>query len=36
MTFFQGASEMIIYPLLLSPPMPENCPISASLIYEDL
>jgi len=27
MTFFQGASEIIIYLLLLSPLMPENCPI---------
>jgi len=35
MTFFQGASEIIIYLLLLSPLMPESCPILASLIYED-
>jgi len=35
MTFFQGASEIIIYLLLLSPLMPESCPIFTSLIYED-
>jgi len=35
MTFFQGASKILIYLLLLSPLMPENCPIFASLIYED-
>jgi len=35
MTFFQGASEIIIYLLLPSPLMPESCPIFASLIYED-
>jgi len=36
MTFFQGASEIIIvYLLLLSPLIPETCPNFASLIYED-
>jgi len=35
MTFFQGASKIIIYLLLLSPLMPESCPNFASLIYED-
>jgi len=35
MTFFQGASEKIIYLLLLSPLMPESCSTFASLIYED-
>jgi len=35
MTFFQGASEIITYLLLLSPLMPESCPIFASLIYKD-
>jgi len=35
MTFFQGASEIIIYLLLLSPLMPESCTIFASLICED-
>jgi len=34
-TFFQGASEIIIYILLVSPLMPESLPIFASLIYED-
>jgi len=27
MTFFQGASEIIIYILLLSPLLPASCPI---------
>jgi len=27
MTFFKGAIEIIIYPLLLSSLMPESCPI---------
>jgi len=27
MTFFQGASEIIMYLLLLSPLMPASCPI---------
>jgi len=27
MSFFQGASEIIIYLLPLSPLMPESCPI---------
>jgi len=36
MAFYQGASEIIIYLLLLSPLMPESCPsIFANLIYED-
>jgi len=36
MTFFQGASEIIIvYPLLLPPLIPESFPIFVSLIYED-
>jgi len=35
MTFCQGASEIIVYVSLLSPLMPESCPIFASLIYED-
>jgi len=34
-TFFQGASEIIIYILLLSPLMPEGCSTFASLIYEE-
>jgi len=34
MTYFQGASKIIlVYLLLLSPPMPEVFPIFASLIY---
>jgi len=32
MTVFQGASEIIIYLVLL---LPLSCPIFASLIYED-
>jgi len=36
MTFFQGASEIILlYLLLLSPLIPEGFPIFASLIYDD-
>jgi len=35
MTFFQGASEILIYLLLLSPLMPASCPVFAILIYED-
>jgi len=35
MTFFQGASEIILHLLLLSRPMPESCPIFASLVYEN-
>jgi len=32
MTFFHGASEKIIYILLLSPLMPQRCPIFANLV----
>jgi len=32
---FQWASEIVIYPLLLSPLMAESWPIFASLVYED-
>jgi len=35
MTFFQGASEIIVYLSQLPALMPESCPIFASLIYED-
>jgi len=35
MTFFQRTSEIIIYLLLLSPLMPESCPVFANLVYED-
>jgi len=35
MTLFQGANEIIIYLLLLSPLMPASCPVFASRIYED-
>jgi len=34
-TFFPGANEIIIDLVLLSPLMPESCPIFANLIYED-
>jgi len=35
MTFFQGACEIIVYLSLLSPLMPESCPIFVNTIYED-